>query len=247
MARRPRPSPIQSLLWLLARLPWWLCLVFALASYLLLHTLAASTPALATAPPAGAARHSPLALIGPRLLPTLAGFFQIVVPLLLTLAAALSAWQRHRRKRLADEVAHNLAANALLGMPWQQFEQLVGEAFRRQGYRVVETGRRSADGGVDLVLSRHGEQTLVQCKQWRAFKVGVEVVRELYGVMAAQGAAAGIVVTSGRFTQGAQAFTQGRNISLMDGEALRRLLQPTCDGSPPRTGAASPDMERQRP
>jgi restriction system protein len=41
---------------------------------------------------------------------------------------------------------------------------------------------------------------LVQCKQWKAFKVGVQVVRELYGLMAAHGAAGGFVVTSGRFT-----------------------------------------------
>nr|WP_246295105.1 restriction endonuclease [Schlegelella koreensis] len=33
---------------------------------------------------------------------------------------------------------------------------------------------------------------MVQCKQWRAFKVGVQVVSEFYGVMAAQGAVGGL-------------------------------------------------------
>lgn len=51
-----------------------------------------------------------------------------------------------------------------------------------------------ADGGVDLVLTRTGknggEKFLVQCKRWRAFKVGAEVVRELYALMAAGGAPA---------------------------------------------------------
>nr|WP_260263875.1 restriction endonuclease [Delftia acidovorans] len=42
---------------------------------------------------------------------------------------------------------------------------------------------------MDLVLSKDGEKTLVQCKQWKAFKVGVATVREVYGVMAADGAA----------------------------------------------------------
>ena len=37
-------------------------------------------------------------------------------------------------------------------MSWREFEMLVGEAFRVQGYSVVETGG-SADGGVDVVLS----------------------------------------------------------------------------------------------
>jgi restriction system protein len=122
-------------------------------------------------------------------------------------------------------VAISPAASALDGMTWQQFERLVGEAFRLQGYQVIETGGGGADGGVDLVLTRDGEKHLVQCKQWRAFKVGVDVVRELYGVMAAKGAAGGFVVTSGRFTDEAVAFAQGRNVRLLDGPKLHGLLQ----------------------
>lgn len=74
---------------------------------------------------------------------------------------------------------------------------LIGEFFRQQGYSVTETGGKGPDGGVDLELRKDGELHLVQCKQWQALKVSVKVVRELYGVMAAQGAAGGYVVTSG--------------------------------------------------
>jgi restriction system protein len=42
--------------------------------------------------------------------------------------------------------------------------------------------------------------------------VGVDVVRELYGVMATKGAAGGFVVTSGRFTDDANGFATGRNV-----------------------------------
>ena len=65
----------------------------------------------------------------------------------------------------------------------------------------------------------------MQCKQWRAFKVGVPVVRELYGVMAAKGAAGGFVVTSGRFTAEAEAVAEGRNVRLLDGPKLERMLK----------------------
>jgi len=65
---------------------------------------------------------------------------------------------------------------------------------------------------------------LVQCEQWRAFKVGVDVVRELYGVVAATGAIGGFVVTSGRFTSEASAFASGRNVTLIDGAALQDSL-----------------------
>ena len=59
----------------------------------------------------------------------------------------------------------------------------------------------------------------------RAFKVSVQVVRELYGVMAARGAASGIVVTSGTFTQDAIKFASGRNVRLIAGDDLRELVR----------------------
>lgn len=92
---------------------------------------------------------------------------------------------------------------------------------------MLRPGGGGADGGVDLVLTRGGEKHLVQCKQWRAFKVGVEVVRELYGVMAAKGATGGFVVTAGRFSDQAKAFSEGRNIELIDGPQLHRMIQST--------------------
>jgi restriction system protein len=82
-------------------------------------------------------------------------------------------------------------ADALNGMSWREFELLVGEAFRLQGYKVTEQGGAGPDGGVDIVLRKGSDTFLVQCKQCKAFKVSVGVVRELYGVMAAQGAAGG--------------------------------------------------------
>ena len=48
-----------------------------------------------------------------------------------------------------------------------------------------------ADGGVDLVLSKTGERILVQCKNWKSSKVGVSTVRELFGVVTAEGASGG--------------------------------------------------------
>jgi restriction system protein len=129
-------------------------------------------------------------------------------------------------------------------MTWKEFELLVGEGFRRQGYQVAETGGGGADGGVDLVLTRPrlngSEKFLVQCKQWRALKVGVEVVRELYGVMAARGATGGFVVTSGRFTNEAIQFANGRNVTLVDGPQLLgfiRQARPAAGQVTPRTQA----------
>ena len=54
--------------------------------------------------------------------------------------------------------------------------------------------------------------------------MGVTVVRELNGVVAAQRAAGGFVVTSGTFTQQARDFAKNTTIGLVDGRALDRML-----------------------
>ncbi len=169
----------------------------------------------------------------------LATWAQYLVPLVFLAGAAASAIGRFKRKGLIVDVQGDSAGAALHSMNWREFELLVGEAFRMRGYTVVETGGDGADGGVDLKLRRSGETALVQCKQWRAYKVSVNVVRELYGVMAAQGAAAGFVVTSGVFTAEAKSFAQGRNIELIDGPALKKMIDAVRPVAP-RGPAASP-------
>ena len=176
---------------------------------------------------------------------TFASVGQYILPLVCLGGAGMSAWQRKARQSLVTDVAQSKASDALDGMSWREFEMLVGEGFRLQGYQVVETGGGGADGGVDLVLTRPGkngdEKFLVQCKQWRAFKVGVATVRELYGVMAARGATGGFVVTSGRFTDEAVSFASGRNVTLVDGRRLHGLIRQArsgADPSPARAAAA---------
>jgi restriction system protein len=150
---------------------------------------------------------------------------QYLVPLVGLVGAAMSLVRRKQRTTLIADVAQAQSANALDGMSWREFEMLVGEAYRLQGYRVTETGGGGADGGIDLALTKGSEKFLVQCKQWKAYKVGVDVVRELYGVMAAKGATGGFVVTSGRFTADAKAFAEGRNVQLVDGPKLFAMIK----------------------
>ncbi len=88
--------------------------------------------------------------------------------------------------------------DAIRAMSWREFETLVGEAYRRQGFMVEETGGGGADGGIDLLLLGKGQKVIVQCKQWKTYKVGVKIVREMYGVMTAERADRVIIVASGK-------------------------------------------------
>ena len=70
-------------------------------------------------------------------------------------------------------------------LEWKRFEEVVSDYYRLIGYRSKVT-RMGADGGVDVLLYQNDSQTptiLIQCKSWSK-KVGVNAVRELYGVMA---------------------------------------------------------------
>jgi restriction system protein len=240
MARRGKTSPAEDIMDLVAMLPWWVGVVLALASYLLLHSVA-SQQVVATTQPGQVG-----AMVTQTLWKTLAGVGQYILPILCLSGAGMSAWRRRARQNLVTDAAQSKATDVLDGMSWREFEMLVGEGFRLQGYQVVETGGGGADGGVDLVLTKPGknggEKFLVQCKQWRAFKVGVDVVRELYGVMAARGATGGFVVTSGRFTDEAISFANGRNVNLVDGPKLHGLIRHAkagIDRSPARSGSSA--------
>lgn len=114
---------------------------------------------------------------------------------------------------------------AVRHLDWQQFEELLCEVFRRQGYSVSHTGRAEADGGIDIRLVKGKQLSLVQCKHWKAWQVPVNVIRELLGVVTSEKAEWGIVVTSGTFSNDAIEFAAKNHIQLIDGDELWPLIQ----------------------
>jgi len=219
VAKRKDDSVFEVLFELSSLLPWWAGVLLAVISYGVLHQYAIA-PAPAQVAPGQIGD-----MVVSQLFKTLAMFGQYLVPMTLLGGSAASYFGKRKRERLARNVAESKRGDAMRQMTWLEFEMLVGEVFRMQGYAVTETGGGGADGGIDLVLKKGNERFLVQCKQWKAFKVSVNIVRELYGVMAAQGAAGGFVVTSGVFTEDAKAFAKGKSVALIDGAMLAALAK----------------------
>lgn len=138
------------------------------------------------------------------------------------IAAGTSYSRARQRARLLQR---HRDLDSIASLRWQEFERLVGEAFRQQGYAVEETGQGGADGGVDLVLSRAGHTTLVQCKHWRRRQVPVTTVREMWGLLAHHGADSIKIVCVGDFTPDARRFAQGKEIELVSGEELVAIVR----------------------
>jgi hypothetical protein len=148
------------------------------------------------------------------------------------LAAADDTIRGHRL------VSHSRSVDDLRRMSWQDFELLVAVAFRSSGYRADLTGR-GADGGVDIILSRSGSNTLVQCKQ-NASRLGPGVVRELAGVMASEDATDGIVVAcggvgdEGQASQSATASGSSTGPPWLDSSSTWRYGKSSRSGQPPQ-------------
>ena len=232
--RRARKGVADDLLAVAAKLPWWMSLVVAIVSYAFLHFVAGQDVGAVTST-------KDIGAVASRgLFRALANIGQYIVPLIFVVGAVVSLLDRRKRQGLVLRVAESDSPAALGDMTWREFEALVEEAFRLRGYSVRRLGGDGPDGGVDLVLDRGAEKVLVQCKQWRALRVGVSVVRELYGVMAAQGAAAGIVVTSGSFTPDAVEFAGGRNVRLIAGPELMEMIREARASTPREVSDVKP-------
>lgn len=156
------------------------------------------------------------------------------------LAAGLSFLGRKQRALLYESQA---ARPQLEALGWRQFEQLVGEWFRRNGYSVAETGGGGSDGGVDLVVRKDGRKELVQCKQWRRRKVDVATVREMWGLLQHHRAAAVWIVSLGPFTSDAARFANGKPIQLVMGAQLVSAMRPTAGPTEGPAGEASSGTE----
>lgn len=230
MARIKKTSAAEDVVDIVAAMPWWAGVALAILFYLVLSSMASTRLVTAASSPEQMSQ----VMVG-MMTQILAEIGQYLVPLLCLAGAGISFVRRRKRAQLVDKVVTGAGSRPLQEISWQEFEQLVGEAFRRRGFAVKENGGGGADGGIDLVLSKNGEKFVVQCKQWRAMKVGVTVIRELYGVMAAGGAAGGFVVTCGTFTEEAKAFAKGRNLILLGGSELEKMMRET-----PRAPAARP-------
>lgn len=201
----------------LARLPWWVSLVVAAAVFAgarwFIPSFLASHVRLVPLASAIAARAHWIALV-----------FLLPIPFAL--------FNQAQRKRLVEGHA---TIERIRELSWRDFERLVGEAFRRQGYRVTERGGGGADGGVDLELRTKDKTLLAQCKRWKTWTVGVQAVRELYGVAAGEKAHGAIFVTSGSYTPDAIDFARDKPIKLIDGRELVWMLGLVKAASAPRT------------
>jgi restriction system protein len=172
------------------------------------------------------------------ILPSIAPIIALVI-----MFPAPFSWLKARKKAKRLDAQHS--KYSLQQLDWYEFEELVGEAYRRQGYMVIENDNRGADGGIDLRLLKDGELTLVQCKHWKSNRVGVSIVREMFGVLIDQNAKEMIIVCSGDFTEEAESFAANKPMQLISGKTLLDMIGNVRKTPVPKNITTCPQCQSQ--
>ncbi len=216
MARRNKEPDLDTFIHALSKVPVWVGPLCAATLYVVLRFV---VPAIL----GGAS--TPNDLMGKSLAALFVPLCQKLAPF--TALFALIIWGLAELKKFVDRrrLDTQTGLDSIGDLSWGEFEELIAEAYRRDGYAVELTGDAAGDGGVDVVLRRDGQTTLVQCKHWKTWTVGVNIVRELRGVMASEKADYGRVVSYGTFTSDATAFAQENRITLVGGKELVELIR----------------------
>jgi hypothetical protein len=111
----------------------------------------------------------------------------------------------------SDDLFRSLAQNPhlLFQISPREFEEVVAEIFRRNGFDVKLT-KRTRDGGKDIIAiyNKLNIEThfIIECKRWLHKKVSLGVVQRLLGVKISTGAHKAILATTSTFTKDAIDF-----------------------------------------
>lgn len=165
--------------------------------------------------------------------------FAATLVFLIFIVAGIAGWTE-RKKRTAL-LAKTTSLEKLRALSWREFEKLVGEAYRKEGYSVCDGPGNAADGGIDLdTRSPTGERVLIQCKHWKSHKIGVPVVREMLGILTREKADRVVIIVTGGFTKEAVEWAKGQPIELVDGFTLIERLK-SLDHAPAESNAVEED------
>lgn len=130
------------------------------------------------------------------------------------LSKSIRQWHRHMKyskSTLAD-------IDKLSGVEFEEYLQVY---FEQKGYKVQLT-KKSNDYGADLIMTKHGERTVVQAKRYSG-SVGVAAVQEVLGAKAYYKAKYAMVVTNRYFTKQAKQLAKRSGVKLWNRDDLLNI------------------------
>lgn len=126
------------------------------------------------------------------------------------------------RRQRARELAILSEREALCALSPAQFEALVADLLRHQGYRDVHVTGGAGDLAADIVCrDADGARVVVQCKRYRANAVTSPEMQTFIGMIYVHHHADyGLYVTTSTFTRAARTLAEQTGVSLITGVDL---------------------------
>jgi restriction endonuclease len=121
-----------------------------------------------------------------------------------------------------------LGHDSLQSIRWlspREFNRLVEEGFRRQGYMVQTSERFFSRAGIDLILRKADKHILVLCRRDPEPARQMAAVQELHAATATLQEASGLLITSEGVAPEVKVFAAGQGIAVIEGPALLKLVQ----------------------
>ena len=156
------------------------------------------------------------------------GLGQLWLPALVSVPFLAIGWRHIVRTHRSSERTASTQAELRVLSP-DDFEEWSAKRLRDRGYTVRRTGRQG-DHGVDLIATKSGLDSVVQCKRYAGKRsVGEPEVRDLFGVMHHHAAREAILITAGWFTPQAREWAKGEADSALGrGTSFRHVGGSTC-------------------
>ncbi|MDT2048020.1 restriction endonuclease [Priestia flexa] len=131
--------------------------------------------------------------------------------------------ERQREEKKLQELKKLADLDKLKAMHPREFEFYIADLFSTKGYEAIVTSA-SGDGGKDIVLTREGKTSVVECKRYAHKKIGRPDIQKFHSALIDSQAIEGFFVTTSCFAKTSIQYVQDKPIQLIDGEALINLI-----------------------
>jgi len=141
---------------------------------------------------------------------------------------AMAAWHVARvRSAAGAPLAARGAEEAdwIRRLGWLQFEQLVESHFTHRGVRTVLLRGLPGCPPRLAMIDGGGAIQVIHCTEWKSEEIGYVIVNAFVNEIAARSAQGGVLLTFGRLTRGASTLAADKNIEVVSGIKLTRMLR----------------------
>jgi hypothetical protein len=160
--------------------------------------------------------------------------FRALVPAAPQPVASLSSFQPHSFRPPAKPIAPSgqpggpaLFLDQVRAIDWFQFEKVIALTYRKLGYTVTRRGGANPDGGIDLMVTKDGQTSAIQCKHWGTRKVREKAIREFLGALTHAQIKKGIFITLCGYTVEAAKLAAEHQIQTLSEAHLAQMLEET--------------------